>query len=217
MRSRETVYCCQKMPLRDTVIDHPCSLLFLSWGSQVFWHHSAALWPTWNSSSGSSSTAGIGSYAVEAMILATTQAWEQEGTVGGAVREIIGAIDETFLEQMMLVFFDLRTGSIVLEDVAEDRSDATWKALVDARLKALGTEVLYLVNLVSDRPWPRWWTSGGKVSNGIWSHSSSRPSGGSGCTSASCPWSIGTTRWRARVVADAKPRYTRHGKCAKGL
>ena len=48
----------------------------------------------------------------------------------------------------MLVFQDVPTGYLVLEDVADDRTFATWKALVDARLKALGTAVL---SLVSDR------------------------------------------------------------------
>jgi hypothetical protein len=47
---------------------------------------------------------------------------------------------------MMLVFRDLPTGYLVLEDVANDRTFATWKAVVDARLKALGAEVLYLVS-----------------------------------------------------------------------
>src|SRR5712691_6281787 len=47
---------------------------------------------------------------------------------------------------MMLVFQDVPTGYLVLEDVADDRTFATWKALVDARLKALGTAVLYLVS-----------------------------------------------------------------------
>jgi len=64
------------------------------------------------------------------------------------VREIIGAVDETFLERLMLVFQDLRTGYLVLEDIAEDRTFATWKAGVDARLHARGTAVL---SLVSDR------------------------------------------------------------------
>ncbi len=34
----------------------------------------------------------------------------------------------------------------MLEDVADDRTFATWKAVADARLKALGTEVLYRVS-----------------------------------------------------------------------
>src|SRR5207237_6226124 len=62
--------------------------------------------------------------------------------------DIIGAVDETFLEQRMLVFQDVPTGYIVQEEVADDRTYATWKALVDERLKTLGTSVL---SLVSDR------------------------------------------------------------------
>jgi len=85
---------------------------------------------------------------LEAVLLEIAQAWEHDGTAYGAVREIIGAVDETFLEQMLLVFLDVPTGYIVLEATAEDRSYATWKALVDERLKALGTSVL---SLVSDR------------------------------------------------------------------
>jgi len=85
---------------------------------------------------------------LEAMLLEIAHAWEQDGTAHGAVREIIGAVDETFLEQMMLVFLDVPTGYIVLEATAEDRSYATWKALVDERLTALGTSVW---SLVSDR------------------------------------------------------------------
>ncbi len=84
--------------------------------------------------------------ALETVLLEIGQAWEQDGTAHGEVREIIGAVDETFLEQMMLVFLDVPTRYIVLEATAEDRSYATWKALVDERLKALGTSVLYLVS-----------------------------------------------------------------------
>jgi hypothetical protein len=84
--------------------------------------------------------------ALEAALLETAGRWEKDGVVAGEVREIIGAVDETFLEQMMLVFQDVPTGYIVQEEVADDRSYATWKAVVDARLKALGTEVWYLVS-----------------------------------------------------------------------
>ena len=83
---------------------------------------------------------------LEATILETAEAWEQEGCADGEGREIIGAVDETFLEQMMLVFMDLKTGYLLLEEVADDRTYATWKAAVDERLKALGTGVRYLVS-----------------------------------------------------------------------
>jgi hypothetical protein len=84
--------------------------------------------------------------ALAVTIEETGRAWEQDGVAAGEVREMIGAVDETFLEQMMLVFQDVPTGYIVQEAVADERSYATWKALVDERLKALGTTVLYFVS-----------------------------------------------------------------------
>ena len=84
--------------------------------------------------------------ALEAALLETAAAWEQEGCTRGAVREVVGAVDETFLERMILVCMDLATGYLLLEEVADDRTYATWKALVEERLKALGTGVLYLVS-----------------------------------------------------------------------
>jgi Family of unknown function (DUF6399)/IclR helix-turn-helix domain len=84
--------------------------------------------------------------ALEIAVVETAETWEQDAVAAGEVREIIGGVDETFLEHMMLVFQDLPTGFLVLEDVADDRTFATWKAAVDARLKALGAEVFYLVS-----------------------------------------------------------------------
>jgi Family of unknown function (DUF6399)/IclR helix-turn-helix domain len=83
---------------------------------------------------------------VETALIETAGAWEKEGLAASEGREIIGAVDETFLEQMILVFMDLKTGYLLREEVAEDRTYTTWKALVDERLKALGTHVLYLVS-----------------------------------------------------------------------
>jgi len=76
----------------------------------------------------------------------TAETWEQDASAAGEVREIIGGVDETFLERMMVVFQDLPTGYLVLEDMADDRTFTTWKTWVDERLKALGAEVLYLVS-----------------------------------------------------------------------
>jgi uncharacterized protein DUF6399 len=84
--------------------------------------------------------------ALEAALLETAAAWEQEGCTSGERREIIGAVDETFLERMILVLMDLATGYLLLEEVADDRTYTTWKALVEERLKDLGTGVLYVVS-----------------------------------------------------------------------
>ena len=83
---------------------------------------------------------------LETALLETAGRWEKDGVAAGEVREIIGAVDETFLEQMILVFQDVRTGYIVQEEVADDRTYTTWKAVVEARLTALGAEVWYLVS-----------------------------------------------------------------------
>jgi hypothetical protein len=84
--------------------------------------------------------------ALEVALLETTAAWEKDGAMCGEVREIIGAVDETFLERMILVFMDLRTGYLLLEEVAADRTYATWKTLVEERLTALSAGVLYMVS-----------------------------------------------------------------------
>src|SRR5215475_10676152 len=84
--------------------------------------------------------------ALEAALLETAETWEQDGCAGGEMREIIGAVDETFLERMILVLMDLATGYLLLEEVADDRTYTTWKALVEERLKGLGTGMLYVVS-----------------------------------------------------------------------
>jgi Family of unknown function (DUF6399)/IclR helix-turn-helix domain len=86
--------------------------------------------------------------ALEAAILATTEAWEHDGVAAGDMREIIGAVDETFLQRMMLVFIDLVSGYLLFEEVAENRTYDTWHSLVETRVETLGTGVL---SLVSDR------------------------------------------------------------------
>lgn len=71
-------------------------------------------------------------------------AWEQEATAGGEGPEVIGAVDETFWERLLLVCLDLPTGYLLREDAVEARRDATWQALVAQRLAALGAPVRYL-------------------------------------------------------------------------
>ena len=62
------------------------------------------------------------------------------------MREIIGAGDEPFLQRMMLVFMDLVSGYVLLEEVADDRTYETWYDRVKERLEPLKTRVLYLVS-----------------------------------------------------------------------
>lgn len=88
---------------------------------------------------------------LEQAILETTREWEQEGIAQGQIGPIIGAVDETFLQCMMLVFMDLASGYLLFEESATDRTYDTWHTRVTTRLKTLGTRVLYLV---SDRAKP---------------------------------------------------------------
>jgi hypothetical protein len=83
---------------------------------------------------------------LERIILETAAAWEKEGIAHGEIRPVIGAVDETFLQRMMLVFMDLASGYLLMEAVAVDRSYQTWYSGVNERLKTFGIEVLYLVS-----------------------------------------------------------------------
>jgi hypothetical protein len=85
-------------------------------------------------------------HALEQAILETTAGWEHDGVAHGEIRPIIGAVDETFLQRLMLVFVDLASGYLVVEEVARDRTYETWHSLVQDRLRALGVGVLYLVS-----------------------------------------------------------------------
>jgi hypothetical protein len=85
-------------------------------------------------------------HTLERLILETAAAWEKEGIAHGEIRPVIGAVDETFLQRMMLVFMDLATGYVLMEEVAADRSFDTWFDRANERLTTLGTEVLYLVS-----------------------------------------------------------------------
>jgi hypothetical protein len=85
-------------------------------------------------------------HLLERLLLDTAAAWEKEGIAHGEIRPVIGAVDETFLQRMMLVFMDLATGYLLMEEVATDRSFDTWFDRTNARLTTFGTEVVYLVS-----------------------------------------------------------------------
>ena len=82
------------------------------------------------------------------LLLDPAAAWEKEGIAQGERRPVIGAVDETFLQRMMLVLMDWATGYLLMEEVAADRSYATWFNRANARLTTFGTAVL---SMVSDR------------------------------------------------------------------
>jgi len=73
--------------------------------------------------------------ALERAIVETGHAWEQSAIAHGEVPEIIGAVDETFLERMLLVFLDLPTGYLLLEEAVEDPATRHGKPLWTSGLK----------------------------------------------------------------------------------
>jgi IclR helix-turn-helix domain len=85
-------------------------------------------------------------HTLEHLILESAAAWEKEGIAHGEIRPVIGAVDETFLQRMMLVFMDLASGYLLMEEVTADRSFDTWYARANDCLTTLGTEVRYLVS-----------------------------------------------------------------------
>jgi hypothetical protein len=76
----------------------------------------------------------------------TAQVGEQDGVAGGEVRERMGAVDATCLAQRILVFPDGPTGDMGQEEGADDRTDATWNAVVEERRQALGPSGLSVVS-----------------------------------------------------------------------
>ncbi|MCI5208891.1 MAG: hypothetical protein D3910_08870 [Candidatus Electrothrix sp. ATG2] len=54
-------------------------------------------------------------------------------------KEVIGAADETFFgNALILVFMDLSSGYLILEDIVDDRSFDTWFEILKPRLEQLG-------------------------------------------------------------------------------
>ncbi len=61
------------------------------------------------------------------------------------VADAVIEADETFLPRMILVFMDLASGYLLMEEMAVNRTYDTWDGLVKARLKTLGVGVSDLV------------------------------------------------------------------------
>ena len=83
---------------------------------------------------------------LEKELLAIGQRWEALGIENAEDLEIIGSPDETFFEEMILVLMDLKSGYILLEEAAEQRSFESWKERIEKRLKGWSLRVVYLVS-----------------------------------------------------------------------
>ena len=72
---------------------------------------------------------------------------EVEEKYKDAFKDVIGAADETFFGNVLiLVFMDLSSGYLILEDIADDRSFDTWLKMLEPRLEQLGMNVQLMVS-----------------------------------------------------------------------
>ncbi len=72
---------------------------------------------------------------------------EQQRQESDTPRKVIAGGDETFFRDlMMLVFMDLPSGYLLMEEVAEDRSYETWNEMAQKRLEQLGVRVIHFVS-----------------------------------------------------------------------
>jgi hypothetical protein len=60
--------------------------------------------------------------------------------------EIVGGVDETFFEKMILILMDLRSGYIFLEEESEERTYETWMEKVQNIIDKFGVTIRYLVS-----------------------------------------------------------------------
>jgi len=75
--------------------------------------------------------------ALAAAWLETAEGWAEERSTEDEVRELMGAVAETFVARLRLVCLALPTGYGLRDEVAADQPSPTWKAVGEARLKAL--------------------------------------------------------------------------------
>src|SRR5688572_2249718 len=90
-------------------------------------------------------------HTLERLLLETAATWEQDGIAHGEIRPVIGAVDETFLQRLMLVFMDLATGYLLMEGIRltrdswpDDRRDLKCRKARPQRPRLQMSEALML-------------------------------------------------------------------------
>jgi len=89
-------------------------------------------------------------HQIEAFLIEYQKEQEAEqGQKGDPQREIVASGDETWFNgTLLLVLMELKSGYLIMEEEAEDRSYETWNSRAQERLKELGLSV---VHFISDR------------------------------------------------------------------
>ncbi|MDQ6998470.1 MAG: DUF6399 domain-containing protein [Mariprofundus sp.] len=70
-----------------------------------------------------------------------------EQSVAKKPRQVVAAMDETFFGQfMIMVVIDLKSGYLLLEDIADDRCYETWHSKITPRLESLEINVTHAIS-----------------------------------------------------------------------
>jgi len=71
---------------------------------------------------------------------------QQSKQVPATSIKIVGGADETFFNEMIIVFMDLASGYIFVEETADDRCYETWKDKVQSIVDKFGIKIQYIVS-----------------------------------------------------------------------
>jgi AcrR family transcriptional regulator len=83
---------------------------------------------------------------LEKKIIEYGQVHQAQGVEAGGAQEIVGGVDETFFEQMVLVMLDLPSGYLIMEEFSGRRSFKSWQEKAEQALQSLTVQVRYLVS-----------------------------------------------------------------------
>ena len=83
---------------------------------------------------------------IEELINQYGEEMEKRGLAASPNQEIVGAADETFFDKMILVFLDLPSNYLLLEEMSDKRDALTWNEKVNKALKSMNVRVRYLVS-----------------------------------------------------------------------
>jgi AcrR family transcriptional regulator len=83
---------------------------------------------------------------LEALIVTYGQEQQAHGLKAGQPQDIVGGVDETFFEQMVLVMLDLVSGYLLLEEFSSSRTTQTWQKRLAQVLQTFSVRVRYLVS-----------------------------------------------------------------------
>ncbi len=83
---------------------------------------------------------------LEKKIIEYGQVHQAQGAKACGAKEIVGGVDETFFEQMVLVMLDLPSGYLIMEEFSGQRTFKSWQEKAEVALQSLTVQVRYVVS-----------------------------------------------------------------------